>query len=364
LINRDDRGEGRQYIVTRWASLLLASLALTSHACADAVADFYKGRTVTLIVGYGPGGGYDLFARLMARHLGRYIPGNPTVVVQNMPGAGSLRATNFLYAVAPRDGATVGSFARDMPLLAILRTNTAAVFDPRKFTWLGSSSDFSRDAYLLMVRKDAPVNSIEDARRPGGPPIILGGTAEGTTGSDIPLVLRDALGINIKLVTGYPDNGAIFLAVDRGEVNGRTADLSTMRSLRPEWLLPSGGMRALVQFARTTRHPEFADVPTARELARDRDTRALIEFAELSYKISRPFAAPPGVPLERAEALRQAFDAVHKDPQYLEEAAKLGLEVSPIGGQEVLQEIDRIGAAPPSILDHLKRLIMGGKGGG
>jgi tripartite-type tricarboxylate transporter receptor subunit TctC len=348
--------------VNRCVWLLLAGLAFTTHACADTVADFYKGRTVTLIVGYGPGGGYDLFARLMARHLGRHIPGNPTVVVQNMPGAGSLRATNFLYTVAPRDGATVGSFARDMPLLAILKANTAAVFDPRKFTWLGSSSDFSRDAYLLMVRKDAPVTSIEEARRPGGPAIVLGGTAEGTTGSDVPLVLRDALGINIKLVTGYPDNGAIFLAVDRGEVNGRTADLSTMRSLRPEWLLPNSGMRALVQFARATRHPDFADVPIARELAGDDDARGLIELAELSYKMSRPFAAPPGVPAERAEALREAFAAVHKDRQYLDDAAKLGLEVSPIGGGEVLQTIDRIAATPPAILDRLKRLMMGGKG--
>jgi len=349
--------------VTRCVSLLFASLAVASPACADTVADFYRGRTVTLIVGYGPGGGYDLFARLLARHLGRYIPGNPTVVVQNMPGAGSLRATNFLYTAAPRDGSVIGGFARDMPLLAILRANAAAVFDPRKFTWLGSSSDFSRDAYILMVRKDAPVNSVADARRPGGPPIIVGGTAEGTSGNDIPLVLRDALGINLRLVTGYPDNGAIFLAVDRGEVNGRTADLSTMRSLRPEWLLPDGGMRALVQFARATRHPEFADVPTARELAPDQDARALIEFAELSYKMSRPFAAPPGVPADRAEALRQAFDAAHSDRQYLEDAAKLKVEVSPIGGQEVLQTIDQISGAPPNILDHLKRLIMGGKGG-
>jgi tripartite-type tricarboxylate transporter receptor subunit TctC len=177
-------------------------------------------------------------------------------------------------------------------------------------------------------------------------------------------VLRDALGINIKLVTGYPDNGAIFLAVDRGEVNGRTVDLSTMRSLRPGWLLPGGGMQALVQFARATRHPEFADVPTARELARDPDSRALIQFAELSYKISRPFAAPPGVPPERAEALRRAFAAVNADPRYLEDAAKLGLEISPIGGPEVLQEIERIAGAPPTILDHLKRLMVGGKSGG
>jgi tripartite-type tricarboxylate transporter receptor subunit TctC len=215
-----------------------------------------------------------------------------------------------------------------------------------------------------MVRKDASVNSIEDARRPGGPPIVVGGTAEGTSGNDIPLVLRDALGINIKLVTGYPDSGAIFLAVDRGEVNGRTIDISSMKSLKPEWLLPNGGMRALVQFARATRHPEFADVPTARELAPDEDARALIELAELSYKMSRPFAAPPGVPAERLEALRQAFNAVHKDRQYLEDAAKLKVEVSPIGGEEVLEEIDRIAAAPPNILDHLRRLLTGGKGGG
>lgn len=351
-------------MLTRCAAALLAGLALTLHAHADAVADFYKGRTITLIVGYGPGGGYDLFARLMARHLGRYIPGNPTIVVQSMPGAGSLRATNYLYAIAPRDGTAIGSFARDMPLLAILKTNAAAVFDPRKFTWLGSSSDFSRDAYILMVRKDAPVKSMGDALRPGGPPIVLGGTAEGTSGSDVPLVLRDTLGINIKLVSGYPDNGAIFLAVDRGEVNGRTVDLSSMKSLRPQWLLPDSGMHALVQFARATRHPEFADVPTARELASNHDARALIEFAELSYKISRPFAAPPEVPAERAKALQQAFMAVHNDLQYLDEAAKLRLEVSPIGGQEVLDVIDRIAAAPPSILDHLRRLIAGGKGGG
>jgi tripartite-type tricarboxylate transporter receptor subunit TctC len=351
-------------MLTRCAAVLFASLALAPHARADAIADFYKGRTVTLIVGYGPGGGYDLFARLMARHLGRYIPGNPTIVVQNMPGAGSLRATNYLYTIAPRDGATIGSFARDMPLLAILRTNAAAVFDPRRFTWLGSSSDFSNDAYLLVVRKDAPVKSIDDARRPGGPPIVLGGTAEGTTGSDVPLVLRDTLGINIKLVSGYPDNGAIFLAVDRGEVNGRTVDLSSMKSLRPEWLSPEGRMHTLVQFARATRHPEFADVPTARELARDGDARALIELAELSYKISRPFAAPPDVPAERAKALQLAFMAVHSDPQYRDEAAKLRLEVSAIGSREALDVIDRIATAPPSVLDRLRRLIAGNKGGG
>ena len=165
-------------------------------------------------------------------------------------------------------------------------------FDPRKFVWLGSSSNFANDAYLLMVRNDAPVKSIEEARRPGGPPLVLGSTAEGTSGSDVPMLLRNTLGLNIKLVAGYPDNGAIFLAVDRGEVNGRTVDLTTMKSLRPDWLKPNGGMRALVQFARATRHPDFPDVPTARELA----TRSCVAGADRA----RGTALHDGAPLRRA----------------------------------------------------------------
>jgi tripartite-type tricarboxylate transporter receptor subunit TctC len=344
------------------AALLLA-LTLASPARADPVADFYRGRTITLVVGYGPSGGYDLFGRMMARHLGRHIPGNPSIVVQNMPGAGSLRATNWLYSVAPRDGSVIGIFARDMPLLAILGTNRAVTFDPRKFTWLGSASDFSRDAYLLMVRADAPTHTIEDARRPGGPPLVLGGTAVGAAGSDVPIVLRDTLGLNIKLVDGYLDSGAIFLAVDRGEINGRTVDLSSMKSFRPAWMAPNGAMRALVQFARATRHPDFPDVPTARELARNDEARALIEFAELSYRISRPFAAPPDVPADRAKALQDAFMAVHKDAAYLDDAARLRMEVSPIDSRAVVDTIDRIAAAPPQVLDYLRRLMAGAKGG-
>jgi tripartite-type tricarboxylate transporter receptor subunit TctC len=350
-------------VIGRLTAALVAALALASPARADPVADFYQGRTITLIVGYGPSGGYDLFARMLARHLGRFIPGNPNIVVQNMPGAGSLRATNYLYAVAPRDGSVIGSFARDMPLLAILRANPAATFDPRKFTWLGSSSDFSRDAYLLMVRADAPAHSIDDARRPDLPPLTLGGTALGAAGSDVPIVLRDTLGINLKVVEGYPDSGAIFLAIDRGEINGRTVDLSSVKSFRPAWLAPTGGMRTLVQFARATRHPDFPDVPTARELARNDEARVLIAFAELSYRISRPFAAPPDVPPERAKALQDAFMAVHKDPQYLAEAAKLRLEVSPIDSRAVLETIDEIAAAPPQVRDYLRRLMVRGKGG-
>ena len=265
--------------------------------------------------------------------------------------------------VAPRDGTVLGIFARDMPLLALLGVNRSATFDPRKFTWLGSASDFSRDAYLLMVRSDAPAHTIADARRPGGPPLVLGGTALGAAGSDVPIILRDTIGLNIKLVDGYLDSGAIFLAVDRGELTGRTVDLSSMKSFRPAWMAPNGGMQALVQFARATRHPELADVPTARELARNDEARALIEFAELSYRISRPFAAPPDVPAERAKVLQDAFMAVHQDPAYLDEAAKLKMEVSPVDSRAVLDVIDRIAAAPPQVADYLRRLMTGAKGG-
>ena len=346
-------------MLSRSIRIFLTLIGLAAAAQADPVTDFYRGRTVNLIVGYGPGGGYDLCARLIAKHIGRFIPGNPTVVVQNMPGAGSLRAANYLYTVAPKDGATIGTFARDMPLMAVLGNVSGVRFDPRKFVWLGSSSNFAHDAHILMVRADAPAGTIAAARRSGGPPLVLGGTAEGTSGSDVPLLLRHALGLNIKLVAGYPDNGAIFLAVDRGEVDGRTVDLTTMRALRPAWLSPGGGMRGLVQFARTTRHPDLADVPTARELAVNPAALALIALAELPYTMARPFVAPPGVPADRAKALQAAFLAVHGDPEFLADAARLKIAVDAVGPEPVLQAIDRIADAPADLLGALRGLLAG-----
>lgn len=351
-------------MLIRAAATLLLSLALMLPARADPVSDFYKGKTVTLIVGYGTGGGYDVFARLLARHIGKYIPGNPSVIVQNMPGAGSMRAVNALYNTAPKDGTAFGMFGRDMPLIAILGTNPGVQFDPRKFVWLGSSSDFSNDAYILLVRKDGPVQSIEEARKPDSQPITLGVTGEGSTGTDIPILLRDTLGFKFKLVSGYPDNGAIFLALERNEVNGRTVDLSSVTSLKPEWLKPDSNMRVLVQLARATRHPMFPDVPTARELAKDDRARTLIELAEQSYILSRPFAAPPGVPEDRAKALQTAFMAVHKDPEYLADAAKIRVEVSPVDAEAVMRAINKIADAPPDLLDYLRKLHADEKKGG
>jgi tripartite-type tricarboxylate transporter receptor subunit TctC len=343
--------------------LALAGMAtVVAPAQADAVANFYKDRTVNLVVGYGPGGGYDVYARLVARHIGRHIPGRPNVVVQNMPGAGSLRSVNWLFNVAPKDGSALAHFARNMPLMGMLGTNPNAQFDARKFTWLGSSSSFEDDAYILIVRTDIPVKTIEDARKSGGEPLVLGGTAEGATGNDVPIILRDTIGLNVKQVVGYPDSGALFLAMERGEVHGRTTDLSSVRSIKPEWLKPNSGYRVLVQFARATRHPMFPNVPTARELAKNEKSRALIELAELPYKLSRPFAAPPGVPADRARALQRAFAATHKDPAYLEDARKLRVDISPVSAEEVVASLQKIEAAPPPLLDYLRRLFTEAKG--
>jgi tripartite-type tricarboxylate transporter receptor subunit TctC len=354
-------GAAVRCVRSRGLNILIVALGLLlspfASAKADEVADFFHSHQVSLITGFGPGGGYDVYARLLARHIGRYIPGNPSVVVQNMPGAGSLRAANYIYSVAPKDGTAFGLFARDMVLVALLGGDPNVQFDPRKFTWLGSTSSYGNDAYLLMLRKDAGVKSIEDAGRPGGPPMVLGGTAEGSTSDDIPILLRDLLGLHIKLIAGYRDSGVLFIAIDQNEVEGRMVGLSSVRSAHAHWLAPDNNMHALLQFARATRLPDFPDVPTARELAPDARARSIIELAELPYLMSRPFAAPPDLPLARAKALEAAFLAVQKDPQYLQDAATLKVDVSPVGGEDVLRAIERMSGTSPDLRDGLKKLL-------
>ncbi len=329
-------------------------------ARADDVADFYKGKRINLIVSYGTGGGYDVYARVLARHMSKHIPGNPNIIIQNMPGAGSLRGANYIYNVAPRDGTVFGTFARNMALLGLLKTNQNVQFDPAKFTWLGSSSSLANDAYILMLRRDAKVKSIEDARRAGGPPIILGSTAEGASSDAMGVLLREWLGFNMKVIPGYTDSGVLFLAIERGEVEGRTVGLSSVRANKPDWLKPNGLARVLVVFGRGTRFPDFADAPTARELAKSAEDRNLIEILEIPYALSRPYAAPPDVPADRAKALQDAFMATHKDPAYLAEAEKTGIEVSPIGSDEIRRLIDKIAKTPADQLKRIEKLIAEG----
>ena len=342
--------------------ILMAQAA--GYAGMISVEDFYTDKVLTLIVGNGPGGGYDALARLLARHLGKYIPGHPAIIVQNMPGAGTLVAANYLYNVAPKDGTQFGLIARNMPLLSLLGQNPNVRFDPRKFTWLGSSSNFSDDGYVLIVRKDSPVKSIDDARRPDGPTLVLGGTAEGASSADVPEIVRDALGLNIKLVLGYRDSAAIFLAMENGEVSGRMVELSSVRATHPQWLQPGSDYRLLAMYARVNRHPDFPDVPTARELAPNDAARALIEFTETPLlTMTWPFVAPPGVPEDRGLALQAAFAAAHRDRNYLAEAAALDIPIHVVSAVDIYRAIDKLSGAPPELFDHVRKLTIGKKGG-
>lgn len=341
-------------------AVALAGVAVARPAAAQDAASFYRGKTVTLAVGFGAGGGNDAYARMLAHVLGRYIPGNPAVVVQNMPGAGSLRVANYLYNVAPKDGTVIGTFARNMPLIGLMQSDQNVQFDPRKFTWLGSSSSYASDAYLLVARKTAAVASAADARKPGGPPLLVGSTAEGASSDAMAIVLRDMLGFNLKLVTGYLDSATLFLALERGEVDARTVGLSAMRSSHPDWIKPEGPMRVLVVFGRQVRHPDFPDVPLASELADTPEKKRLIQILQVPYTLSRPYAAPPGIPVERARALQEAFMAAHGDPEYLADAQKLNIDVSPIDGAAVLGLITRIADTPREEFKKVEKLIQGG----
>ena len=348
----------------RWGMLLLGLLlpGLDAARC-DAAVELFAGKQIDLIVGSGAGGGYDTYARLLARHIARFLPGRPNIVVQNMPGAGGLRAANYLYNVAAKDGTAIGTFGHDLVLVGLLGHNSSVQFDSRKFTWLGSSSSFANDAYLLIARPDAPVKSAEDARGPNGPPLLVGASAQGGGTSDIANLMRETLGFNLKLIPGYPDSNAMFLALDRNEIDARFTAISVLQLTRPQWLSPQSGMHVIVQFARAVRHPQFPDVPTARQLARSDRDRALIELAELPYLLDRPFVAPPGVPRERAQALQQAFASVQSDPQYRDDAARLKLDLSPIGSDEVARAIEAIGATPPATLDYMRKLLTNTGGG-
>ncbi len=357
-----------RHIARAAAAALLAwtlTWTLTGAAFAqNAVEDFYRGKQLNLIVGYGPGGGYDITARLVARYIGRYIPGNPSVVVQNMPGAGSMRAANFLYVNAPKDGTTFALIARDMPLVGLLGVDPSVQFDVRKLAWLGSSSSFANDAYVLVVGPRSPVKSIADARKADRAPLVLGGTGEGGSDADVPKILRDTIGIHIKQVLGYTDTPSIVLALERGEIDGRTMDYSYIKKARPQWLKPDSGFHLLTQFARRTRHPDLPDVPTARELALNDEARALIVFAETPLlTTARPFVAPPGVPAERVAALRSAFDAAHHDRDFLAEAEKLGIDISPVTAGDVVRTLDDMAKGPPAVFDYMKRMMASAKGG-
>jgi tripartite-type tricarboxylate transporter receptor subunit TctC len=332
----------------------VAAAAVAAGAPAQA-ADFYKGKSIKVVIGYSPGGGYDIYARAMARYLGDHVPGKPNVISQNMTGAGSMRAANYLYKIAPKDGTQFGTFSRGMPMLALTGEDKNVRFDPAKFTWIGSSSSYADDAYVFTVRRDKGVKSVRELMGKSPKQVTFGSTNYGSTGFDVPLVLKDTLGINIKLVHGYPGGSAINLAIERKEMDGRTQGLSSLRSMGGDW---KKDRVALLQFARgNDRHPDLADVPTARELATREDDRKLIDMLETAFFMARPFAAPPGVPAEQTKMLRAAFMAAHKDPNYVKDMRKLGMDISPKSGEEVEKIVARIMSTPKPLLARYKEII-------
>ncbi|MBX9761349.1 MAG: hypothetical protein K2Y29_21410 [Beijerinckiaceae bacterium] len=273
-----------------------------------------------------------------------------------MPGAASMTATNHLFNVASRDGTAFGAFDRYMPLIALLGSNPNARFKPEQFTWIGSLSNTSDDAFVLWGRKNASITSVQQLRGDTGPVLTIGTTAAGATDNDIGVLLRDALNLRLRIVSGYPSTSAIALAVERGELDGQLMGFVSTKVVKPEWTKPESEMRVLLQFARTTRLPEAGDAPTVRELARNESELRLIEAAEFPYRLARPFAAPPGVPAEQATALRQAFKATAEDPGFLAESQKLQLEISPVFADEAVALIRKLAETPQDVLARLRDL--------
>lgn len=337
----------------------LASVLFTLIASVGAYAQDVLPRQLKLVVGYGPGGGYDAYARVIARHMGKYLPGAPTISVQNMPGAASLRAANFIYASAPRDGSTFGTVSRDSALIALLGDSKSVRFDPLELTWLGSASTYEDDTYLLWLRKGVASN-LKAARQPGRE-IIIGVTGDGGGGNDIASFARDALGIPVKIVTGYPDSSALFLAIERSELDGRFVGLSAVKTTQQGWLAEQSAVAPIVQFARRTRHPSFPDVPLARELGLSQRDEMLLDLIELPFALSKPYIAPPALPPSVAKALQDGFRGAMQDKELLAEFERFDADVSPIYAADVMNMLQKIQKSPEDVKARMRSLMQHAK---
>jgi tripartite-type tricarboxylate transporter receptor subunit TctC len=308
-----------------------------------------------MLVGTAPGGINDISARLAARWLGRFIPGNPTIVVQNQPGAGGLVTANRMFNASEKDGSVIAKLERATPQLQI-QGHPQAQFDPMKFVWLGSLSSYADDAYLMLINADNPARSIDDIKPKGPHKITLGANNAASSNLIFGIIAREALKLNVDVVRGYTGAAPLFLAMQRKEIDGQLVGLSSVKTGQRD-LWEKKAFRALMQFGRTSRHPEFADIPTGRELAGgDADALALLEFAELPFFMALPFIAPPGIPAERATALQDAFMRMARDKAFSDEAEKLGIDMSPIDAAAILKLLTRVAATPKSVIDRYTSL--------
>jgi tripartite-type tricarboxylate transporter receptor subunit TctC len=330
--------------------LALAAMlaALPPASAQDSVAEFYKGKTVRIVVGIGVGSGYDINARLLARHMANHIPGSPTVIVQNQPGAGSLTMTNQLYASGPFDGTAIGASFNGMPTTPLLQP-AAARFDPNKLIWLGSTN---RETQALYVWHTAPAQTMADIK---SKEIVMGAQAPGSTQYDYPVLANSLFDFKFKVITGYQSTPKIHLAMESGEVHGTIANWSTLKAISSNWL-EEKKIRILSQWA-LKKNPEMGDVPMFLDYAKTDAERAALELVIARLEYGRPFFLPPGVPAERVEALRRAFDATMKDKEFLAEADKLKIEVEPLSGEQVADLVKQVSATHPDVVARVRHAM-------
>ena len=319
-----------------WSIFSIVAAASTAHAQSP-VADFYKGKSVDIYIGYSVGGAYDVYARLIARFIGRHIPGNPTIVPRNMEGAGSLRLANWLYQVAPKDGLAFGTFGRGAAFDPLLGVQGAA-FEATKYNWIGSAND---EVSICVAWKNSGITSIEDAMTKE---LIVGGTGGSADTDQFPKILNGVLGTKMKLIVGYPGGNDVNLAMERGEVKGRCGwSWSSVKATQMHWVRDKT-IAILVQLS-LSKHPDLPDVPLVMDLAKTEEQRQILKTIFARQVMGRPYAAPPGVPQERVETLRKAFDETMNDKEFLAEAEKTGLEITPVSGrkiQELVSEVYKI----------------------
>ena len=330
------------------ALAMAAVLAGAMSAQAQTVEEFYRGKSIAVAIGFTPGGGYDLYARHLSRYMGKHIPGSPTLVPQNMAGAGSLRAANFIYSVAPKDGTAFGTFARTTGLNPLLESG--ATFDGTKFTWLGSVTN---DISLCVTWHTSKANTWENFLKV---PTALGGQAPSSEPDIFANLYKNVFGAPIKLVPGYPGTNEITLAMERGEVDGLCGlSWSTIQTRHIQWLKEKK-INLLVQ-ASFKKDPEIGNVPLVMDLTKDTEKLQILKLILAAQEMARPFAAPPGIPRDRAAALIAAFNATMKDPEYLADAKKSRIDVNPVTGEEIDKLLAELYATPKDVITKASQAI-------
>jgi tripartite-type tricarboxylate transporter receptor subunit TctC len=326
---------------------LLAAFCLSGAPPAKAQEPF-TGKNVSVIIGFGAGGGYDAWGRIVARHLGKHLAGKPNVIAQNMPGAGSYVAASHIYAAAPKDGTVIAIISRDAAL-GPLSGAPGARFDATKLSWIGTPA---KEHNVCIAYHTSAVKSVQDLREKQ---LIVGDTGPGTGTRSYPKVLSELLGFKFKLVGGFPSTADVFLAMERGEVDGICESLDSINSRRPEWI--AGKKVTVLLQAGSAPRPELKDVPLVLDLARNSAERQVLEFLYAGQEIGRPFVAPPEVPAERLKMLRAAFNAMVRDADFIADAKRAKLEVEPDDGEHLAALIRKIYATPRPIIERVSELI-------